>query len=227
MRHRLHLSIIITLLLSHSFFTHATAQALQASILINEFMPNPQVSGEWIELFNPFTVDIDISGWKIDDSQPGASFTIPPNTIMPANSLFVVFLPNDILNNTGTDGVVLLNQADQQIDSYTYSGTTKGASYARIPDGSSTWFKGGTSNNPNLDTQNMWNAGIEPTPIITVPTLQSTLEPSATDTPTSEEPTATEPSITSIPTDTPLPSATLTATSLPTLTPTPNPKPRE
>src|SRR5689334_18891591 len=44
-------------------------------ILINEFMPRPSSGSEWVELFNPNPVDIDLSGWKIDDNTISAPQT--------------------------------------------------------------------------------------------------------------------------------------------------------
>ena len=38
------------------------------TIVINEIMPAPASGNEWVELYNPGTTPIDISGWKIDDS---------------------------------------------------------------------------------------------------------------------------------------------------------------
>ena len=45
-------------------------------------------NGEFIELFNPSPENIDISGWKIDDSS--SRYTFPENTIFPSRSLLVV-----------------------------------------------------------------------------------------------------------------------------------------
>ena len=38
-------------------------------VLINEFMPRPSsATPEWVELFNPNPMLIDVSGWKIEHS---------------------------------------------------------------------------------------------------------------------------------------------------------------
>jgi hypothetical protein len=44
----------------------ATALSSSPVVLINEFMPRPSSGApEWVELFNPNPMLIDVSGWKI------------------------------------------------------------------------------------------------------------------------------------------------------------------
>ncbi len=59
----------------------AAALSSSPKVLINEFMPRPSSGNpEWVELFNPNPVPIDISGWKIyKDAKNGFSFRYPPN----------------------------------------------------------------------------------------------------------------------------------------------------
>lgn len=214
--------LCISLLLTIAWLHTAPVAAQQSfpPIVINEFMPNPQSGSEWVELFNPFDSDLDVSGWQLDDSIPGSGYTLINGTVIAAHSLLVIYLTSDILNNSGTDGVMLFNANNELIDSYTYSGTTKGASYARIPDGSGPFYKGGTSDNPNLHTQNMWNTEVVPTPISSNP---PSTEPTASPSPTGEEfetPT-TEVENTQTPTSTSTSTPTPTPTLVPSNTPTP------
>ncbi|MGY5854938.1 MAG: lamin tail domain-containing protein [Candidatus Thorarchaeota archaeon] len=115
------------------------------SILINEFLPDPNTLylEEWIELYNPLDVDIDISGYIIDDITTGgtAAYTLPAGTIIPAHGYVVLYqgVTNIALNNAGDtvnyinpDGVTVL-------DSYTYGSSTDDVSYGREIDGSPTW----------------------------------------------------------------------------------------
>ena len=58
---------------------------------------NPNVSaGDWIELHNYGTVDIDLSGWTIKDSNDANSYTIPDSTVISAGGYLVVV--SNILN---------------------------------------------------------------------------------------------------------------------------------
>jgi hypothetical protein len=63
---------------------------LRREIVINEIMYNP-ISGnnddEYIELYNRGTATVDLSGWRIED---GIRFTIPENTIIPADGYLVI-----------------------------------------------------------------------------------------------------------------------------------------
>jgi hypothetical protein len=53
----------------------------------NDAMANP---GDWIELTNKGQYDIDISGWKLTDSDPNHQFVFTANTIIKANEYLVV-----------------------------------------------------------------------------------------------------------------------------------------
>ncbi len=157
------------------------------TVLINEFMPNPSSGSEWVELFNPGASIVDLSGWKIDDEVIGGSpapTTIASGVAIPPNGLLVISLAANILNNTGSDVVRLLDPADGTVDSRAYSGTSVGESYARVPDGGTSWLKGPPS-------PDQWNSPPGPSPLPTsTPTITSspTAAPSSTPSPS---PTAT------------------------------------
>jgi hypothetical protein len=57
--------IVSTLLIVYTQAAIVTSAPPAPQILINEFMPRPSSGPEWVELFNPNPVDIDLSGWKI------------------------------------------------------------------------------------------------------------------------------------------------------------------
>jgi hypothetical protein len=188
------------------------ACAATTTILINEFMPAPSSGAEWVELFNPNPFTVDVSGWRIvDDTLTHTQTTIGPNSILSPNSLLIVFLTTNILNNSGDDAVQLLDTNANVIDSHPYSNATAAQSYARIPDGSNNWAKGAPS-------QGIWNAQPEPTLVSTyTPSPTNTPGPSGTpmDTPTAT-PTATAIIPTSSPTATSTPTPSPTATPIPT-----------
>ncbi len=125
--------------------SNVVTTALGDSIVINEFLPDPNTlyTEEWIELYNPNDVDVDISGYVIDDITTGgtAAYTLPAGTIIPAHGYVVLYqgITNIALNNAGDtvnyinpDGVTVL-------DSYTYSSSSDDVSYGRETDGGPTW----------------------------------------------------------------------------------------
>lgn len=68
------------------------SQAPSASVVINEihYAPNG-TGGEFIELTNPGSTAVDISGWTID----AVGLTVQPGTVVPAGG-YVVFVSNDV-----------------------------------------------------------------------------------------------------------------------------------
>lgn len=101
----------------------------------NSATPDP---GDWIELFNKGTSDIDLSGWKLTDSDSTHFFIFEPNTWIKANNFLVV--SNDIakmksvfgeVNNlvgsfnfgfgNSTDAVRLYSKNGDLIDEVSYS----------------------------------------------------------------------------------------------------------
>ena len=68
-------------------------QLLKAQIAISEINYNSDSlnsPGDWIELLNYSASSVDITGWKIMDSQPMNAFTIPGGTVMPPNGRLVL-----------------------------------------------------------------------------------------------------------------------------------------
>ncbi len=63
---------------------------LDSTVVFSEFMYNPpgeDHGAEWIELYNPLSVQIDLSGWQITG---GASYTFPPRARLAPGSFAVV-----------------------------------------------------------------------------------------------------------------------------------------
>lgn len=111
-------------------------------IVINEISYNnsaPEDPGDWIELYNKGQFDIDISGWKLTDSDPDHQFIFAAGTIIRANEYLVVcndlddmksifgnvknlldpFEFNFGLSNT-VDDLKLYSREDQLIDEVNY-----------------------------------------------------------------------------------------------------------
>ncbi len=129
------------------------------SILINEVELNPRGNNieekEWIELYNPTTVDINISGVKITPSFQSPAIELPPDAVIEAGKTYVIELDRPILSNTG-ESLVLANGTgdildrtpslvDRNDDSHTWQ---------RIPDGNNEWqFVENTEGNSNGDSE--------------------------------------------------------------------------
>ncbi|HEV8536808.1 MAG TPA: hypothetical protein VGR87_13970 [Candidatus Limnocylindria bacterium] len=103
-----------------------------ALVRINEFLmaPNPTSDGEWVELFNPQSVAVDVSGLYVDDvaAGGGAPKQIPAGTVIPPGGLWVMTVASGFFNNTGPDDVRYLRIAGSETvyDSYHYDlGTTQ------------------------------------------------------------------------------------------------------
>lgn len=112
------------------------------------------VDDEFVELVNASPIDIDITGWQIFDGSE-KRHVFPASTVVPAGGAVVVFARgtpsgafggsivqlasvlapsgNLSLSNTG-DQVIIKDSENNDIASYTYTGTTEGKSFTRIPD---------------------------------------------------------------------------------------------
>lgn len=126
-----------------------TATLFALGIVINEFLPKPATDwnldhiadsdDEWIELYNPNSFEVDVSGWWLDDVEDGGSdaYFIPPGTMIEANGFLLFFRADtDIaLNDTG-DQVRLLFPDTRVADKFTFTETGGDQSYARLADGS-------------------------------------------------------------------------------------------
>ena len=87
--------VIVVILLLPTFYLISTGKG-EAKIWINEVMYNPDEGGKWIELYNPNSFPVDISGWCISDDpnpySPGREgiCRFPENTIIPEKSYLII-----------------------------------------------------------------------------------------------------------------------------------------
>jgi hypothetical protein len=127
--------------------------ATDGNVVLNEFMPNPvgtdsddKPNGEWVEIYNNESFDVDLEGWYVQDS--GSNFVTissstaaarlsPATTTIPAGGFLVVYLNDDVLNNS-SDNVRLFNSADVEKDAHAY-------------DTSNECTNTGTPGSPNVD----------------------------------------------------------------------------
>jgi len=88
---------------------------------------------EWMELYNSNEIDVDLSGWQIQDKAGTiTTFTIPATTKILANGFLVFKRPDTkiMLNNEG-DSVNLLTPDGKIVDSVGFVSAPLGQSYNR------------------------------------------------------------------------------------------------
>ena len=127
------------------------------STLVNEVELNPSGNdneeGEWIELYNPTSVDINISNFEITPSFQSPTIELPPDAVIEAGETYVIELDRPMLSNTG-ESLVLAN-ATGDIRDRTPSLVDRSdddRTWQRIPDGNNEWqFVENTQGNANDD----------------------------------------------------------------------------
>src|SRR5918997_2733676 len=110
--------------------------------LVNEVELNPQGNDEeeWIELYNPTAVDINISGFEINPLSQSPTIGLPPDAVIEAGETYVIELDRSLLSNTG-ESLVLAN-ATGDIKDRTPSLVDRSdddRTWQRIPDGNNEW----------------------------------------------------------------------------------------
>jgi hypothetical protein len=119
-----------------------------ATVVINEIYSRGTASDpDWIELYNPSSIDINLIGYKIYDengqlgSIPKKEF--PSGSIIPANGFFVIVTADGSASGFGLSSmgeeVWLENETGVIIDDVTFPALDITQSYCRYPDGTSGW----------------------------------------------------------------------------------------
>jgi len=131
-------------------------------VAINEFVPRPghdwnndgivNVEDEYVEILNHGTIDVNLSGYSLDDEvNIGSSpYSLPAITISPGERIVFYGSETGLLLSDGGDGVRLLSPNGQLTDAYNYRVVRfPDQSFCRLPD------------NGGLDD---WNTNCFPTP---------------------------------------------------------------
>ena len=109
-----------------------------------------ETTEEWVELYNSNNFDVDLSGWKIQDTSGTiATYTTPSGTkilagVPAVRGSFLVFKRPEtkIMLNNDADGLNLLTPDKKITDSVSYTKAPLGQSYnktAGVPPGSWQW----------------------------------------------------------------------------------------
>jgi len=105
-----------------------------SGIFINEILPSPQgtdENNEWIELYNSNNFEVDLSGWKINDTTGTiTNYIFPKDTKIYANGFLVFKRPDTkIILNNDEDGLILTMPNGQIADSAIYTKAPQNQSY--------------------------------------------------------------------------------------------------
>ena len=104
------------------------------NLVINEFMANPDGEGDWVEIYNPTSSSISLTGWALDEGDQNPKPLGSLGTILPGGFVVYEHTNTSWLDING-ETIELLSPANQVIDSYTYTSSSKGISIGRHPDG--------------------------------------------------------------------------------------------
>ena len=112
-------------------------------IVINEVELNPRgndLDQEWVELYNPSAVDVNISDFEIRSSFKSATIHLASEAEIEANGTYVVEIESQMLFNTA-ESLVLTNSLGQVIDRTPslVDRSDDGRTWQRIPDGNNEW----------------------------------------------------------------------------------------
>jgi hypothetical protein len=142
--------------------TVPTAAPPPPLVAINEFVPRPghdwnsdgvvNVGDEYIEVLNHGTINVDLSGYSLDDEVNVGSepYRLPAVTLRPGERYVFYGSETGLLLGDGGDGVRLLKPNGQLADAYNYTVVERpDQSYCRLPD------NGGADD---------WNQNCYPTP---------------------------------------------------------------
>jgi competence ComEA-like helix-hairpin-helix protein len=108
----------------------------QSGVYINEILPNPEGRdevNEWIEIYNSNDFDINLSCWKLRDTEGSVkTYTFPADTKILANGFLVFKRPDTkIVLNNDKDGLELMNPSGKIVDFLEYKESQLGQSFNR------------------------------------------------------------------------------------------------
>ena len=113
------------------------------SVVINEVELNPggnDIGREWVELYNPSEVDVNISDFEIRTSFKSATIQLPLNSEVEAKGTYVVELDRQLLFNIA-ESLTLTDGSGEMIDRTPslVDRSDDGRTWQRIPDGNDQW----------------------------------------------------------------------------------------
>ncbi len=169
-------------------FTGVATPSTVSHLLITEVFYHtglvPEDDNEWIEIYNPTTNAVDLTGWSIRDTAPGAVDALPAATINPGEFIIVAANTNAFLaanptyvgqlleiadgkigsglNNFG-DGVLLRDAASVTVDAVSYGSSTAGLSPS-VPNVAAGRSIARSPADNDTNTRNDWTSQAVPDP---------------------------------------------------------------
>ncbi|HTI14721.1 MAG TPA: hypothetical protein VL461_09155 [Dictyobacter sp.] len=164
--------------ISSSSSPTAQPQPVQGLIFINEVLSNPHSIwnctdhtgnfslNTWIELYNPQNQNIDLyAEHALLDEGSGSTnlYYLPLGSIIPAHGYLILFPCPQTCFPQANSTILRLNVNGVIVDQTTIPYLASDTSYARIPDGSSSWK---VTTTPTIQSSNKLPAIATPTPTI-------------------------------------------------------------
>lgn len=141
--------------------TTSNIQTYPDGIYINEVLPNPEgpdETDEWLELYNSNNFDVDLSNWKIQDTEGTVStYIFPLGSKILANSFLTYKRPaTKIMLNNDKDGLNLIFPNEKIAASLNFVSAPLGQSYNKTS-GLWQWSKNPTPGDKNIITKDSTN----------------------------------------------------------------------
>ena len=107
------------------------------SVVINEILPSPEGADEteeWIEIYNQNATEVDLSGWKIYDTEGSSkTYIFPAGSKIQGNDYLVLKRPiSKIVLNNSKDGLKIENPGREISDQISYTKAPTNQSYNRL-----------------------------------------------------------------------------------------------
>ncbi|MDR0788026.1 MAG: lamin tail domain-containing protein [Gemmatimonadota bacterium] len=114
--------------------TKGAANDCSVAVVINEVESNGGVPGDWIELFNPGVMPVDLSGFVVKDNDDAHNHVLPAGTVIPAGGYYLVEEADLGFGLGAADAARLFDPEGALIDSYTWTAHAA-TTWGRCPNG--------------------------------------------------------------------------------------------
>jgi hypothetical protein len=122
-------------------------------LMIDPEFPLVDSADEWIEIYNPNDLEVDISGFRIETGSTGSyKYTFENKTIDPKGFLVVKSLDTPISLSNTAGKVSLFDSGNKLQDTVSYAVVESGLAYAKESSGSWQWTTTPTENSENIIT---------------------------------------------------------------------------
>jgi Lamin Tail Domain len=161
--------------------TKGAANSCGSPVKINEVESAGGVPGDWVELINPSSVPVDVSGYVVRDTNDTPEYVLPAGTTIAANGFLVIEEASLGFAFDPADAVRLLGPgAGALIDSYAWTADAT-QTFGRCPDGTGVFedtvepTKGGQNHCVGIPFFGPWPGGSAVAAVDDVATFTSNL----------------------------------------------------